>query len=703
MLTLVVVGLTIIANLAIVVMVLKRNPNSATHRLIAALSVVTALWTLFNYLALVPGIPETDRLFWVRTVMFFTAPYGTIIMFLANAFPGSKLAYSKKFVWSIVVYDLLTMVLAVSPFMFTKISNTSETNFSLQPGPAIAIYAIGFMGFMGVGFATLIKKLKSSGGLLKSQLKLFLSGLIVSFTLLTLTNFVAVVVFGSIQLTSLGPPFTLIFFACIVYAIVRHGFLDITALVGRGVGYTLLLLSIVGIEAGAVVLGTKYLPAGVNETWVAMAGAVLIVLGYDTLRGVITRLTERIFFQGRYDTEKLLSQLTKVMASEIELGILSDKLITIMKKEMRIAEVLLMSRKVAEEQWSEWVGEEKLWVFDEMEEGVRKEQLRARGILIVAPLFVRNEMVGLLAMGSKASGEIYGEQDIEVLTILVPELAVAIKNAQSYSEIQDFNRTLEQRVAERTEELKSSQERELQKASELLKLKNQFVFMASHDLATPVAAISGYMSLIGASKEERSKELMSYLAAMSESTERLKKLVSDLLQVARGESGTIQVKLANVDLKGAMENVERRVFLLARDRGVKLELLMDGPEAEKVMTDEAKLMEIMENLLTNAIRYRLKKDGGWVKIRVYKKNEEIIIDVQDNGFGIIESEQPKVFTKFFRSERREVREQSGTGLGLFVSQMLAQNMGGKITFISKDNEGSTFSVHLPLAPKGDSR
>jgi len=694
MLTLAIVILTVLANVVIVVMALQRNPASATHRLLAALSVVTALWTVFNYLALIPNTAPETRLFWVRTVMFATAPYGTIILLLADAFPGPSTNYGRRVVWGLFGYNLITAVLAFSPWMFAQLINTSATNFTLRPGWAIVVYAIGFMGFMGVGFAKLIKKYRASMGLLKTQIWLFLIGLIVSFTLLTLTNFIAVVVFGSIQLTSLGPPFTLVFFVFVMYAIIKHKLLDVGALVVRAVTFTMLLLGVVGVEAGLVWSLTKILPEGIDSVQVAIGGAVAIVMGYDTLRSIFTKLTERVFFRGRYNTEGVLKQLTRVMAEEIEIETLWGRLQKILEREMKVTEIKLEWKVEGRERW----GRERL-VFDELGEGEQKEQLRQAEVRVVLPLITKDEVVGVITLGDKLSGEIYSVQDLELLEILAPQAAVAIKNAQSYHQIQEFNKTLEERVKERSHELMAAQERELQHTTDLLELKNEFVFMSSHDLATPVAAISGYMSLIRDSKDKLSKEMQNNLAAIGESVERLKSLVNDLLQIARGESGQLRVEMGAIEPAVLGDNVLRRVGVLAKARGVKLDIDLNVAGVKTVTSDGQKLMEILENLLTNAIRYRLSDAEGWVRVSAKKESDKLVITVEDNGFGISIKEQAKVFSKFFRSERREVREQPGTGLGLYVSQMLASALGGEISFRSEEGKGSVFNLSFPLEQK----
>lgn len=696
MLALIVVIFTVLANLLIAVVVLKKNPNSATNRLVASLSIITALWTVFNFLALSPG-SESIRLFWVRMVMFVTSSYGTVILLLAIAFPDTKLTLSTKSLIPIAIINLLSYGFAFSPFMFTHIQNKPDGSFNLYPGWAITFFALGFMGFMTIGFIILSRKLKSSTGILRSQLKLFLNGLIISFSLLTLTNFVAVVVFKSIQLTYLGPPFTLILFIFMVYAIIRHKFLDITAIVARAVLYTLLLAMIVMLEAGIFWLGTQILPLNVDRTIIAFAGSILIVMSYSSIRSVITDLTERIFFQGRYDEEDLLKALTSIMVSEMDVKFLELKLTKLLCQEMKVssATFLLVSDFVAKPVPSldqtnlvsvKFSGLEKMLhsikstlVFEDLTDEAYKEIFRKNNISIILPLIVGDEDIGLFVLGPKLSGDIYMDRDLEFLEIFAPQAAIALKNADSYRQIQEFNQTLELKVIDRTHELEAAQANEL-------KLKDEFVFIATHDLATPVTAISGFTAMINDRHEPTSTELKSDLDAITEASNRLKVLVNDLLQVARSDSGTIKVDLATVDARAIIESAVRQLTPLAKEKNVTLTTSL--AVNNHVQADPKKLAEIIENLLSNGIKYN--KEGGSLTVTTVSKVNHLVIEFKDTGLGIKETEQSKVFTKFFRSEEPEVRQRPGTGLGLFVVRMLTEKMGGKITFKSVPGQGTTF-------------
>jgi signal transduction histidine kinase len=676
-------------------MVYMANKHSRLNRLFSGYATSLAIWNLSLFMTITGLGGEMIQLWWSRLAFSFYLTMINTFFYFTLVYPrGEKI--SRWFNWIFWSVTGILFYLTLTPKLIIGNIKIIDGSITGDIGPLIGFFSLYYVVGIVASLLVLGWKTIRNADDVRRRLARVLLGMTVFGVPMITTNMVLPIFFGNFSYNNLGPLFSLPMLVIIAYAILKDRFLDTTALIAKAVSYAMLLLAVVTIEAGIVWGMTRVLPQGTDMVMVAMIGSVLIVMGYPSLQRIVTRLTERIFFQGRYDTEDLLSHLTKVMASEIEIAPLSEKLMAILQKEMKLSGAKLILKQESQTYWSKWGEKDKVWLFDEIGEGEMKESMRGQNLAIVIPMYVKDEMVGVLSLGPKSSGEIYTEQDLAVLSIFATEAAVAIKNAQSYSEIQEFNRTLEKKVAERTAELKSSQERELEKATELLRLKNEFVFMASHDLATPVAAISGYMSLIRESKAKVSEELKDNLLAIGESTDRLKSLVNDLLQIARGESGTMKLLIEKVELPVLWENIERRVELLARARGVELKVTIDPQEVGVIETDGQKLMEIMENLLTNAIRYRLDQSESWIKIRAKKEGKQIRIEVEDNGFGIAASEQAKVFTKFFRSERKEVRAQPGTGLGLFVSQMLATNMGGEITFVSEEGVGSTFFVTLPI-------
>ncbi len=225
----------------------------------------------------------------------------------------------------------------------------------------------------------------------------------------------------------------------------------------------------------------------------------------------------------------------------------------------------------------------------------------------------------------------------------------------------------------------------------LQELRNEFVFIASHELRAPVTVINGYLSLLdelggGAVTPEASK----YIENVKTANGRLAQLVNDILDIARSEAGKLSVEVSPCDLSEAVRAIVAEQRLPAESKKQEVEYLAAG--ASPVLADAGRLKEVMANLLTNAIKYT--PEGGRITVRHEAADGEIITHVQDTGYGIAAEEQKQVFEKFFRSGERVIRSAPGTGLGLFITKQLVERMGGRIWFRSEAGKGTTFSFAL---------
>lgn len=701
----------ILTSLILGLSIYRNNPHSATSKTFILSAFAIIFWSVIMY----QSVHQTDpvmTLFYIRLSMLAGTIMALSFLFLAIVFPEPEMPLSRKWIAVLIFMGLITSVIAMSPYMFTELK-IEGTNIEPQAGPGIIAFMITSLGSNIATFVVLLVKYFKSRGKLRGQLAFIVIGTLFMFLLLIAGNFIAVIVYKTSSFQYLGPLFTLVFLISVAYAILKHNLLDIRSVVARTVSYSLLLLVIIGLEVAIVTIGVTFLPTGINRVVVAASGSILIVIGYDYLRLTVSRITENVFFQGRYDTEEVLEKLTHIMATTIDIRVLSQKMLQILVENMRLTQgaFVLVSQNhtvsnVEEVNWLESTklrlasleqlihGGKSRYVFEELEEGAIKEIFRNLGIAVAMPLTIKANEIGILLLGPKSSGEVYAERDLELLTIFAPEAAVALNNARSYQEIQLFSKTLEMRVEDRTEALKESQKKELAKAKELLRIKDEFVFIATHDLATPVTAIAGFSELIKMSKKPVPQDIKNDLAAIDEATARLRALVNDLLEVARGESGTIRVELKPINVNEAVAKAITLLEQKAKKRKITLTSQMDA-QFPMIMADEDKLNEVIENLIGNAVKYNI--DGGKVTITSQREDDILAIKIADTGIGIPEEEQSKVFTKFFRSDSDAARQQTGTGLGLFVVKMLVDKMKGTISFVSKVKVGTTFRLGFRLA------
>lgn len=246
-------------------------------------------------------------------------------------------------------------------------------------------------------------------------------------------------------------------------------------------------------------------------------------------------------------------------------------------------------------------------------------------------------------------------------------------------------------ILEYAEQIKEYQKRELDKAKELSKLKDEFVFVAAHELRTPVTAIRGFIEMIR--EEKLNPNAKENLKEISRAIDRLHKLVGDLLEVARSEAGRIKINVSSNQITGNIKDTLKEFRPLLKEK--KIDLIYKSVSLPPVLVDADKLKEILVNLISNAIKYT--PEGGVVTIGHKLKDNQLATFIKDTGAGIPKKDFPKIFSKFYRSEQGAVRSQEGTGLGLFIVKELVEKMNGKIWFESKDGIGSIFYFMFPLA------
>ncbi len=230
---------------------------------------------------------------------------------------------------------------------------------------------------------------------------------------------------------------------------------------------------------------------------------------------------------------------------------------------------------------------------------------------------------------------------------------------------------------------------------QLQELKDEFVFIAAHELRTPVAAMKGYLTLVrdGATGPilEKTKE---FVIKVINANQRLIQLVNDLLEVARSEAGHLTIKVAPVDITESVGAALGELKPLADEK--KMELRHEIPaNLPKALADQDRVKEVMVNLAGNAIRYN--NEGGHVWVTHEVKDKELITRVNDDGFGISKEAQAKLFEKFYRVQTEKTRDITGTGLGLFIVKEIIEKMNGKIFVESEEGKGSTFGFSLPIA------
>lgn len=291
----------------------------------------------------------------------------------------------------------------------------------------------------------------------------------------------------------------------------------------------------------------------------------------------------------------------------------------------------------------------------------------AAAVQLAVPVRREEAIVGMITLeGHKA--DTFSDEDVVFVERLADRASVAIENARLYEAIQAANDA-----------------------------KSEFVSLVTHELRIPMTSIRGYTDLLlkempGPLNDSQRQ----FLGTVRRNLDRMGVLIRDLSDINRIESGRMQLECQALNLHDVLESVCNDLQETINNRDQTLTLVF--PEEETIIfADRTRVAQMATNLVSNANKYT--PDGGDIEVRVSSEDKEGMarVDVIDNGIGISEAEQAKLFSQFFRGEANEVREQQGWGLGLSIVRKLADLQGGSVACHSEPGVGSTFSFALPLA------
>jgi signal transduction histidine kinase len=231
------------------------------------------------------------------------------------------------------------------------------------------------------------------------------------------------------------------------------------------------------------------------------------------------------------------------------------------------------------------------------------------------------------------------------------------------------------------------------KLLELDQVKSRFFANISHELRTPLTLLlAPLQTLIHERGSTLQSEMQKLLLIMQSNGMRLLKLINDLLDLVRLESGKMEVKREPVAMEPFLLGLANAVKKTAEDRGIRLEVTSD-PAVGMVLTDSDKLERILLNLLFNALKFT--PAGGNVEVRARVENGELVLEVSDTGPGISEEQLPFIFDRFWQADTSSQRKYRGVGIGLALVKELVEVQDGKVTVASTIGKGTAFTVRLP--------
>lgn len=293
--------------------------------------------------------------------------------------------------------------------------------------------------------------------------------------------------------------------------------------------------------------------------------------------------------------------------------------------------------------------------------------------LVYYPLLKQDITIGILVLCFGKSEEDISHTEHETVQELLQLVTLSIDRAQLYESLEEANKKL----------------------TELDKLKDEFVSLASHELRTPMAAIKGSIStILEGYAGPISNDSKEFLTAAYNENDRLIRLVNNLLNTSRIESGKMSYTITHVNIVNLVTDVVKNLQIGAKEKGLYLRYEIQGT-VPLVIADEDKIKEVVINLIGNALKFT---SAGGITIKTEVKDEMVVTSVADTGTGIHKEDFDLLFKKFsqVKTDQQYTKSYGGTGLGLYLSQKIIEGLGGNIWLDSEVGKGTTFYFTLPI-------
>jgi signal transduction histidine kinase len=696
--------LALVLNVSLAGITLFRNPGSRLNRLFTYFVGGMAVWN-FGVFMLRRSPDEATAVFWeivihTGVIALPAFYYHFVLIFLEST---TRHRTSLLVVYALALLFSIINLSGSSLFM----SGVKSTYWGWAPATGLLYtpFFVYFNCFLIYGLLHLVRTYNDvDSSFRRNRASLILLGTLVSLIggLIDFARFILARFVPAADLVyPMGIPANMVFALMLGTSIVRYRLFDVNVVVKKGAIYLLLW----GVLTSVLVAAEQYADWDqLNPLWVILPLGFVMTMLVSPLGQRLEERIERVMFSRRRGCYETLLDLSKRMGSILDFGRLMETLVHGLVRGVPLTHCVLMiydaqrsafvvyredatvgegvgavairvdSRIV---QWLNQTGrvlvkEEvklnpEIAAYFETAEG----ELDAIKATLIVPLKIEGKLTGILLVGEKLSGDIFDDQELEVLAVLANQVAISLENARLYEELSESNAQL----------LQAS------------RLKSQFLASMSHELRTPLNSIIGFSKvLLNRFDGELTERQETYIRSVHNSGAHLLQLINGILDFSRIEAGKLEMISEELDLHELIDECIESSMPLARGQQMKLEKNVPL-ELPPLSGDRTKVKQILLNLLSNAIKFTAQ---GRILVSVVAEPDAIRVSVADTGIGIREDDLAHLFEPFQQLDNPVARSAGGTGLGLAISKKFVELHGGRIWAESRENQGSTFHFTLPL-------
>jgi signal transduction histidine kinase len=678
-------------------------------------SILISLVVAANYFSLSNKDSAETTLFWIRVVMFLVPYLMVAIFYFCSSYLNNKYQLNAKKTVFLLIITIILSIINITALTYSSVQILPNGTIVPNTGLGLILNAFFILPLFGLSIFSMIRNIKRSTNIHKrNMIKFALYLILVSFGIQIITSFVIVAIFNYTALVPLGS-FLIFLFVILMTASIFY--------------FKAFKINLVGAILFAVILAIfTFAEIFTASNFQELSYKIILFLavsliGYQFIRSVQKEIERRKMMEELAEKLKItnadlltLQHINNKMVSTLDVKKVSQEIVDSLSSELTwkggfLALINDKKEKIFIEAITEKIGGK---ITPILKKPIEKYTLSVRGsesliqksihrleieftdslgVLVKgaigtktakeiqsrlkiktfasAPIVYRGKVIGVLVAGfSKPTSKISVEKR-KMISSIADQAAIAIENAKLYQEVEKANIKLK----------------------ELDKLKNEFLSIASHQVRTPLSIIKGYISLLRGKKAgEISEQQDHFMKNIQEANDQLINIINDFLNLSRIEQKRMKLEISESDIEKIIEQVTERLNHEAELKNIKLNFVKETQNIPKVNIDEPKIIEVITNLVDNAIKYSPEKSE--VKVTLKKDGDMLKISVTDHGIGIPDDFRDKLFQKFSRAHNAIQHQPNGNGIGLFLVKKIIDAHHGKISIASKEGKGTTFTVYL---------
>ncbi|MEI6478284.1 MAG: ATP-binding protein [bacterium] len=700
-----------------------KNSKSWLNRYFLLLSVSIFAWLLTLYFF--DRQADSSLLTLLGRANFTSAAFIVLFNYL---FTPQVVGERSKWTWLLVAETVILAGLTQFTGLIDHSEHLKDGQHITQFGPLFPFYIVHIVVYVLVALYLTFFAYRKVKAAVRSQLNIIGFGVFLMAGIAIFTNIILPYGYNFFDFQEVGALSTTFFLLAIAYAISAHHLFDIRVIIKRTVIYTGLLIFAL-LTYSMVIFFFTNLFGGNGSAFdtrnflVNLLAAGLIAVGYDPLRRTLEDKTDSFLFKKEYEEQAVLNELGRKLNDVVALDEALDLMMQTIVKVFHLHHAVTFVFQPAENSevaikrikqigytsmnhvylndddftisyFSSHPGVTRLDVLNqETEEEKRRfsnlsngntkslpketshlirqhaikvavaKKLTDLSAALAIPLHLNQQPIGLILLSDKLSGDTFSPEDVTLLDTMATQAISSIQKAKLYEGDQ---------------------------------MKSEFVSIASHELLTPVSAMEGYLSMIlDENMGKVDAQARNYLDKVYISSKRLSALVKDLLSVSRIEAGRMKMEPQSLDMNKLIHDTMDQLKFLAENKKLKMTYKAADKALPPVWADSDRTMQVLVNLVSNAIKYTPKGDIVITASHSLQPTPHVQVSVTDTGLGISKAAQAHLFEKFYRVATPQTTGIVGTGLGLYITKSIIEMMGGVMTLKSTEGKGSTFSFTLP--------